>query len=59
MIYPDFVAIKQFYNWGCYEDDAIMRDYVEWGHITPAEYQQITGRSYDIPAGSVDLGSTQ
>ncbi|TWJ57700.1 hypothetical protein CHCC19466_0543 [Bacillus licheniformis] len=38
-----------------------MRDYVDWGHITPAEYEKITGRSYDKPAVCVDLGmpSTQ
>ncbi|RCK11096.1 XkdX family protein [Bacillus licheniformis] len=47
MMYPDFAAIKQFYDWGCYDDDSIMRDYVDWGHITPAEYEEITGRSYD------------
>ncbi|TWM26884.1 hypothetical protein CHCC15087_2610 [Bacillus licheniformis] len=33
-----------------------MRDYVDWGHITPAEYEEITGRSYDKPDISVDLG---
>ncbi|PJZ00509.1 XkdX family protein [Bacillus vallismortis] len=58
MMYPDFAAIKQFYDWGCYEDDLIMRDYVKWGHITPAEYEQITGRRYDKPAVCVDLGMT-
>lgn len=56
MMYPDFAAIKQFYDWGCYDDDSIMRDYVDWGHITPAEYEEITGRSYDKPDTSVDLG---
>lgn len=56
MKYPDYATIKQFFDWGCYEDDSIMRDYVKWGHITPAEYEEITGRSYDKPAISVDLG---
>lgn len=58
MKYPDYATIKQFYDWGRYEDDSIMRDYVEWGHITPAEYEEITGRSYDKPFinVSVDLG---
>ncbi|MED1151235.1 XkdX family protein [Bacillus paralicheniformis] len=56
MMYPDFAAIKQFYDWGCYDDDSIMRDYVDWGHITPAEYEKITGRSYDKLAVCVDLG---
>ncbi|MED7756237.1 XkdX family protein [Bacillus licheniformis] len=58
MMYPDFAAIKQFYDWGCYDDDSIMRDYVDWGHITPAEYEEITGRRYDKPAVCVDLGMT-
>ncbi|MBJ7885705.1 XkdX family protein [Bacillus licheniformis] len=58
MMYPDFAAIKQFYDWGCYDDDSIMRDYVDWGHITPAEYEEITGQSYDKPAVCVDLGMT-
>ncbi|WP_182014069.1 XkdX family protein [Bacillus licheniformis] len=58
MMYPDFAAIKEFYDWGCYDDDSIMRDYVDWGHITPAEYEEITGRSYDKPAVCVDLGMT-
>ncbi|TWN08834.1 hypothetical protein CHCC14559_1041 [Bacillus licheniformis] len=35
-----------------------MRDYVDWGHITPAEYEEITGRSYDKPVVCVDLGMT-
>ncbi|WP_081112713.1 XkdX family protein, partial [Bacillus licheniformis] len=51
-------AIKQFYDWGCYDDDSIMRDYVDWGHITPAEYEEITGRRYDKPAVCADLGMT-
>lgn len=59
MKYPDYTTIKQFYDWGCYEDDSIMRDYVDWGHITPEEYEEITGRSYDKPFinVSVDLGT--
>nr|MDH3154468.1 XkdX family protein [Bacillus licheniformis] len=58
MKYPDYTTIKQFYDWGRYEDDSIMRDYVDWGHITPEEYEEITGRSYDKPFinVSVDLG---
>ncbi|OLF98962.1 hypothetical protein B4094_0295 [Bacillus licheniformis] len=33
-----------------------MREYVKIDWITPAEYEQITGRSYDKPAVCVDLG---
>ncbi|TWL35954.1 hypothetical protein CHCC15381_3115 [Bacillus paralicheniformis] len=35
-----------------------MREYVKIDWITPAEYEQITGRHYDKPAVCVDLGMT-
>ncbi|MFT0804083.1 XkdX family protein [Bacillus swezeyi] len=57
MKYPTLADIKQFYDWGCYTDDE-MREYVKIDWITPAEYEQITGRSYDKPAVCVDLGMT-
>ncbi|RCK11083.1 XkdX family protein [Bacillus licheniformis] len=53
MKYPTLADIKQFYDWGCYTDDE-MREYVRIDWITPAEYEQITGRSYDKP-GSREL----
>lgn len=46
MKYPDYETIKVFWDWGCY-DDKIMRDYVEWGYLTPEEYEKITGWKYD------------
>ncbi|MGG3628293.1 XkdX family protein [Bacillus licheniformis] len=57
MRYPTFKDIKQFYDWGCYNDEE-MREYVRINWITPAEYEEITGRSYDKPSinVSVDLG---
>ncbi|MGU9502769.1 XkdX family protein [Bacillus paralicheniformis] len=57
MKYPTFADIKQFYDWGCYTDDE-MREYVRINWITPAEYEEITGKSYDKPAVCVDLGMT-
>ncbi|AYQ17341.1 XkdX family protein [Bacillus paralicheniformis] len=57
MKYPALADIKQFYDWGCYTDDE-MREYVKIDWITPTEYEQITGRSYDKPAVCVDLGMT-
>ncbi|MEK5100391.1 MULTISPECIES: XkdX family protein [Bacillus] len=56
MKYPTFSDIKQFYDWGCYTDEE-MREYVKINWITPDEYEKITGRSYDKPAVSVDLGT--
>ncbi|MCY8025653.1 XkdX family protein [Bacillus sonorensis] len=56
MKYPTFSDIKQFYDWGCYTDEE-MREYVSINWITPAEYEEITGRLYDKPAVSVDLGT--
>ncbi|MEC5225228.1 XkdX family protein [Bacillus licheniformis] len=57
MKYPTLADIKQFYDWGCYTDEE-MREYVKIKWITPAEYEDITGRSYDKPDTSVDLGMT-
>ncbi|MCY7858641.1 XkdX family protein [Bacillus sonorensis] len=56
MKYPTFSDIKQFYDWGCYTDEE-MREYVSINWITPAEYEEITGRSYDKSTISVDLGT--
>ncbi|GIN50623.1 MULTISPECIES: XkdX family protein [Bacillus subtilis group] len=55
MRYPTLADIKQFYDWGCYTDEE-MREYVKIKWITLAEYEDITGRSYDKPDISVDLG---
>lgn len=57
MKYPTLADIKQFYDWGCYTDEE-MREYVKIKWITQAEYEQITGRSYEKPAVCVDLGMT-
>ncbi|AYC54159.1 hypothetical protein CHCC15075_1697 [Bacillus licheniformis] len=54
MKYPDYETIKVFWDWGCYED-YIMRDYVEWGYLTPEEYEKITGWSYSSPPPSDGL----
>ncbi|MBS4162343.1 hypothetical protein GWP49_35430 [Klebsiella pneumoniae] len=32
-----------------------MRDYVEWGHFAPAEYEEITGRGYKKPFINVSV----
>ncbi|MED2945295.1 XkdX family protein [Bacillus swezeyi] len=57
MKYPALSDIKQFYDWGCYTDDDV-REYVKINWITLAEYEQVTGKSYDKPTVSVDLGMT-
>ncbi|UYO34704.1 XkdX family protein [Bacillus zhangzhouensis] len=65
----NFWVLALFYKWTStamvkqamsFDDCTIkdLEDGIQQGYVTPEQYEQITGVSFDKPAASADLGTT-